>query len=209
MKMKNILIFLLLLIPLSCSTTNIDLKKIDIEWKHEFDFYIDYHDGLLIVDDTLLLTHYSRKTDRETLKSAYFESIYKFDKNSGEIMDYKFINDSLTSKDIFWSEKFHRFANRSTWPKEFNMESAYDINIEIDKSGPIHHEKLSYTLEIFKNEEKYNICLDEFGEIRIEYYLKYSNELYLWLYQDDDDHNNGVRSVLYKFNIDDLIRKYR
>ena len=208
MKLKTILIFLFLLLQLSCSTTNIDLKNIDIEWQHELDFYTNNNDILLIVDDTLLLTHYSRRTDIETLKSSYFENIYKFDKNTGELLEYKFEDDSLTARDISWSFKNEKYANRRTWPAFFNMGSDYDISIEIDKFNLFHYTTRSYTLEIKKDSQVYKINLDELGEIRIEFYLMYSNELYLWIHSDNKDYNR-VGSFLYKLNIDNLIRKYR
>ena len=208
LKMKTIITFLLLLFSLSCSTTNIDLETNDFEWKHEFDFYIDYHDGLLIDEDTLLVTHYTSDYNIRNESYTMYENIYKFDRGTGEKLEHIFTKDSLTSRDIIWSEKYLKFANRMTWPKEFNMESNYDIIIDIDKFTLLHYTTRSYTLEITKDGQTYYINLDELGEIRIEYFLKFSNELYLWIHSDNYDYKR-VGSFLYKLNIDDLIRKYQ
>lgn len=206
--MKTILIFLFLLLQLSCSTTNIDLKKNDIEWKHELDFYTNINDILLIVDDTLLITHYTEGYNKGTVNKKYFENIYKIDKSTGKLLKYNFKDDSLTIRDISWSMRNEKYANRMTWPASFNMEANYDINIKSDEFSILHYMTISYTLEIIKDGQTYYINLDDLGEIRIEYYLKYSNELYLWLHHIGDDYDQ-IRSIIYKLNIDDLIREYR
>ncbi len=202
----RLLMYLVLALCLSCSTTNIDLTKSDIDWVYKFDFYAEYRDGLLIENDYLILTHYTMEYDFDNLNHTYFENIFRFDRESGNLVEYKFIDDSLTSRDITWSEKFHKFANRTIWPKAFNMKSAYEINIDIDHTGPIHFEKRFYDLEIKKDDKEYSISLDELGEIRIEYYLTYSNELYLWV--ESSKLRTPMNSSIYKLNIDKIIKNH-
>ncbi|MFN3195286.1 MAG: hypothetical protein ACE364_04985 [Chlorobiota bacterium] len=212
-KTKRLILSILLLFTFSCSTTNnddidINLKKIDFEWQRNLDFRIDHYDVMSIVEDTLLLTHYFEKTNRETLKSAHFENIYKFDRNSGELLDYISKDDSLTLDNIMLQEKYYKYANRYTRPVAFNMESDYEIYFQSFSYGPVHHERLYYLVTLIKDNQKYIIRLDEIGHVWIKFYIKYSNELYIWLYPFDEDHDQ-INSVLYKLNIDDLINKYK
>lgn len=202
--MKLLIYILISIFIIGCSSTNIDVKKSDLDWKYELDFYSDILDDILIEDSLLILKHY----EYNYYIKKYIETIITIDKNSGNLIKYEKDIDTLFRKEIGVPENTYTKVNYSVRPILFEISPKYKIELTSDVSGQRHHRNRSYEFEITNGESKLTLNLDNLDISYINYYLSYSNELYIVL-KPDSLKIGTIQNRIYKINIDNIIIDYK